>query len=133
MFNKCFNDRELTAHNAKREVHEAQNLNNGKKISDASNEFVREAAYEIQSFLSKMKRGAQVIMPNPEKRSLKFRECSESLYVTSSDKVGLYTANRVTDTWYSGNAQYNFLEHKPKSKHSTYQSDLFTRMVWTDT
>jgi len=51
-FNKCYNDRQRKAHNLKRAIHESPKLS-----------FNDEASREIQTHLSKMKRGDKVVMP----------------------------------------------------------------------
>jgi len=103
MYNKCYNQREQTAHNKKREVHEARGLNDGKDFDDSANSFAQGAARTIQGILSSMPRGEIIKMPDANKRPEAYRNCGENIFVNVVDtRKSLFTANIATDAWYAG-------------------------------
>jgi len=129
MYNKCFNDRETKAHNAKRAIHVVEKLTNNAGI-----------AREIQKILNGMPRGEPVAMPTASKRpvsppgedQIKLRDCGESVF-TTANVLKLLTDSLATEGWYAGIAMYDFDNHRPRSPPDRKYSDQFTQMVWAST
>jgi hypothetical protein len=134
MYNKCYNQREQTAHNKKREVHEARGLNDGKAFDNSANLFAQGAARTIQGILASMPRGEIIKMPDANKRPAAYRDCGENIFVNVVDtRKSLFTANIATEAWYAGQSQYDFNAHQPKSVAFSVQADQFTQLVWANT
>jgi hypothetical protein len=110
-FNKCYNARQIKAHNDKRSLHESPKL--------SAND---EASHEIQSTLNEMTRGEKVVMPQSSMRSTKFRDCGENVY-TGTDAVKLFNSALATNDWYDGMSEYDFATYKPKNQYAPDASD----------
>lgn len=114
MYNVCFNERETTAHNAKRALHEA-------RVLDAKAEIAR----EVQRQLNALPTGEAVSMPAASARPAAYRECGENVF-TTTERERVFTATLATEGWYAGAAQYDFATHAPKNPQVTRESDQFT-------
>ena len=134
MYNRCYNQREMAAHNKKRAIHEAKALNNA--VSDfkaSSNAFAQGIAQAIQGILSAMPREDRVKMPEASKRPEAYRECGENIYRHIGNRQELFTTTTATDVWYAGYAQYDFNTHQSKNPAFPAQADQFTQLVWKKT
>jgi len=114
VYNNCYNERQRKFHNAKRQLHEARDLN-----------FDKEASIEIQKILNAMTRGEKVEMPTSSTRPKDFRECGQNIF-TGATAVAAFTTAAATDDWYAGHADYDFAKHAPKSDAKKANSDEFT-------
>lgn len=132
-YNKCYNDKAVKAHNAKRKLHFFDDEKNELKVDV-------EAAKVLQKIMDDMDADPKKVMSEKTLRDIDrtgdyVKKCNVNVHM-HTDAVEQHDGDYATEGWYKNSESYDYVTSKPKlvkgkeDEATKIKSDTYTQLIW---